>query len=127
MEKKIHLDKITIEELTVPCIIGIADKERTAKQPVTVNISMFADLSGACLTDDINDTVNYKTIKNRVKDLMAESSYFLIEKLADQIARICFDDPVVEELTVKVAKPSALTLARSVSVTLYRKRQDYER
>lgn len=117
------LDRIHIKDLLLRCIVGINPDERQNKQDVVINLTLFADLAKACTSDDIDDTVNYKTIKNRVVDLVESSSYFLVEKLAEEIARACLAGPHVQAVAVAVDKPGALRFARSVGVEIFRSRQ----
>ena len=56
--------------------------------------------------------------------MIKDSSYYLIERLADHIAEICLTNPMVEKVTVRVDKPFSLTFARTVSVEITRSRQD---
>ena len=115
-------DKIYIRDLLVRCIIGVHDFERKEKQDVIINIVLHADLSKPCKTDCIDDSVNYSTVKKRVISLTEESSYFLIERLADEIAAACLDYEFVREVTVTIDKPGALRFSRSVAVEITRKK-----
>jgi D-erythro-7,8-dihydroneopterin triphosphate epimerase len=117
-------DHIIIRDLSLRCIIGINDDERREKQDVLINIRLLADLARSAATDDIADTVNYKGIKKRVIALVEQSEYFLIERLADAIARCCLADPGVQAATVTIDKPGALRFARSVAVEITRTRDD---
>jgi D-erythro-7,8-dihydroneopterin triphosphate epimerase len=115
-------DRIRIRDLRVSCIIGINPKERVEKQDLVFNITLYSDLSKAGKSDRIDDTVNYKTLKDRIVDFIRESSFFLIEKAADEVAAICLSDPRVRSVEVSVDKPGALTYAASVCVEISRAR-----
>jgi FolB domain-containing protein len=114
------LDKIHIRDLLLRCIVGINPDEREKTQDVLINLSIYADLSRACETDDIEDTINYKRIKNDVVALVEESSYFLVERMAEMIARTCLAYDKVAAVSVRVEKPGALRFARSVGVEVFR-------
>lgn len=115
-------DKIHIRDLALRCIVGIFPEEREAKQDVIINITMHADLSPAGASDDIADTVDYKEIKKRVVRLVEESEFYLVEKLAEEIAKICLAHQRVVRADVTVDKPGALRFARSVAVEISRTR-----
>jgi FolB domain-containing protein len=117
-----RLDRIFVRDLLCRCIVGINPDERVKEQEVRINIIMTADLRKACESDDIEDTVNYKSVKQNVARMVEQSQYFLIEKLAEQIAAICLNEPLVREVTVSVDKPGALRFARSVAVEITRGR-----
>ncbi len=118
-----HLDRIHIRDLALRCIIGIQPHERNQRQDVTINITLEADLRPAGQSDNIDDTVNYKTIKRNVVDLVESSSFLLVERLAEQIAQVCLGQRGVQRATVTVDKPGALRFARSVAVEITRERE----
>ena len=117
-----HYDRIHIRDLLVRCIIGIYPEERTVKQDVILNITLEADLHAAGRSDNIEDTVNYKSIKKAIYQMVEGSEFLLVERLADEIAVICLRDPKVMRATVTVDKPGALRFARSVAVEITRSR-----
>ena len=119
-------DQIQIKDLLLRTIIGINESERRARQDVLINIVLSADTRPAGASDDIEDAVNYRTITKRVIELVEESRFYLVEKLAAQIAAICLDDPRVEAVDVRVEKPGALRFARSVGAEIHRTRVDLE-
>ena len=116
------LDKIFIRDLSLRCIVGIYPEERRAKQDVIVNVVLYADLRKACVSDDINETVDYKHIKKSIVKLVEASEFFLLERLAEAIAGACFVNPGVHKAQVTVDKPGALRFARSVAVEITRER-----
>lgn len=118
------MDKIYIRDMLLRCIIGIYPEERTNKQDVLINICLHADLSAACEKDDFARAVDYKRVKQDVVQLVEESNFFLIEALAQEIARVSCRDERVVQVDVTVDKPGALRFARSVAVEISRKRLD---
>jgi len=119
------VDRIVIEDLFLRCIVGINPEERIKQQDVNLRIVLHADLRQAGRTDDLKDTVNYKAVKVAVRELVEGSSFLLIEKLANEVARRCLDDPRVEQVEVRLEKPGALRFARTVAVDICRTRADF--
>ena len=115
-------DRIEIKDLLLRTIIGINDEERRNKQDVLINITLNADTRAAGLSDDIADAVNYRTITKRIIHLVEGSQFFLVEKMAAEIAALCLADLHVERVTVRVEKPGALRFSRSVGVEIERGR-----
>ena len=70
MDRK-KLDKLHIRDLMLRCIIGLNDWEREKKQDILINITLYADLITACQSDNIEDTVDYKS---GLQDYQAECS-----------------------------------------------------
>ncbi len=118
----VEYDKILIRDLALRCIIGIFEEERREKQDIIINIIIHADLKKACESDDINDSVDYKKIKKKIIELVESSEFYLIEKLAGEIVKICLLDPKVMKVEVTIDKPQALRFAKSSAVWITRER-----
>tara|TARA_B100001964_G_C13863391_1_gene435447 strand:- start:92 stop:478 length:387 start_codon:yes stop_codon:yes gene_type:complete len=118
-------DKIYIRDLAIRCIIGVNEDERTEKQDVIINVILFTDTGKAGQTDALEDSVDYKKVKKAIIFLVESSEFLLIEKLADEIAKVCLDDAKVQKVDVTVDKPGALRYTRSVAVEIVRTRESY--
>lgn len=119
-------DQIQIKDLLLRTIIGINEDERRNRQDALINIVLHADTRAAGASDEIEDAVNYRTITKRVIKRVEESQFYLVEKMAAEIAAICLEDPRVEAVDVRVEKPGALRFARSVGVEVHRTRSELE-
>ena len=116
-------DLIHIKDLHLRAIIGINQVERENRQDVLINIDLHADTRPAGRSDAIEDAVNYRTITKRVIRMVEASRFYLVERLAAEIATICLADPRVTAARVVVEKPGALRFARSVGVEILRTRE----
>ncbi|MCB0154848.1 MAG: dihydroneopterin aldolase [Anaerolineae bacterium] len=116
-------DQIHVKDLLLRTIIGINDDERINKQDVIINLTLYTDISAAA-SDDITDTVDYRTITKQTIALVESSQFFLVEKMALEIAQICLSNPKVERAVVTVEKPGAVRFTRSVGVTVDRSRPE---
>lgn len=113
-------DRIFIKDLFLRAIIGINDDERINRQDVLINISLETDTQQAGHSDSINDAVNYRSVAKQIIDRVESSQFFLVEKMAEEIAQLCLADERVQQATVTVEKPAALRFAQSVGVTITR-------
>jgi FolB domain-containing protein len=120
-----NADRILIKDLLLRGIIGINDWEREKRQDILINITLHADLSKAGKSDEIHDTVNYRSVTKKVIAFVEENQPYTVEYLADRIARICFSEPGVQQATVRIEKPGALRFASSVGVEIDRKADDF--
>lgn len=116
------MDRIHIRDLALRCVIGVYEEERKEKQDVNISITLHADLSAACVTDNFEHALDYKAVKQKVVALVESSSFFLIEALAEAIAQACLRFEPVERVDVTVKKPGALRFARTVAVEITRER-----
>ncbi|HWY79605.1 MAG TPA: dihydroneopterin aldolase [Candidatus Sulfotelmatobacter sp.] len=114
------LDTIFINDLIIPCLIGVFDYERTGKQNLIINIELFVDTHTAGKTDNINDTVSYSDITKSVTEIVSNSQFYLLEKLAQAIADICLHDNRVKQVKIHIEKPKGLKLAKSAAIAITR-------
>ena len=120
-----ELDRIFIKDLLVRGIIGINPDERTNEQDILVNATMWADTRKASVSDNMDDSVNYRTVAKAMIARMETEQPYLVEKLVADLARICFEcDERVMAAEVTVEKPGALRFAHSVGVTIFRQRDE---
>ena len=117
------VDQIHIKDLLCRAIIGTLPEERVQKQDVIINITLFSDHSPA-ISDDLADAIDYRDIVNPTIELVETAQFFLIERLALEIVKICFSDSRVERAIVTVEKPRAVPYAASAGVTVDRSRED---
>ena len=119
-------DRILIKDLLVRGILGINDWEREQPQDILVNLTLFTDLRRAGFSDDIADSVNYRTVTKRILAHVETSTRYTVEALATDIARICLQESGVTRVRVRLEKPGALRFARSVGVEIERSREDLD-
>ncbi len=118
-------DRILIRNLLLRAVIGVNEDERNNVQDVVLNITLEADTRAAGASDRIEDTVNYRTITKQIIAHVEASRYYLVEKLAAEVARVCLAHQGVQRATVRVEKPGALRFADSVGVEITRTREDF--
>ncbi|NIV17088.1 MAG: dihydroneopterin aldolase [Woeseiaceae bacterium] len=114
------MDIIFLRDLRIDTVIGIWEWERKIRQTVSIDLDMAADIRRAAATDSVDDTLNYKLVAKRVQQFVAESSYQLVETLAEKIASIVLDEFDVAWVRVSVNKPGAIRGAKDVGVIIER-------
>jgi len=119
------MDKVFIKDLVARGIIGINDWEREKPQEMRINIILEADLSQAGETDDIQYSVNYRTIAKKALAHAETAQRLTVEALAADIARLCLEDPNVQRVTVRVEKPGAVRFSAAVGVEIERTPSDF--
>ncbi len=89
------MDQVFIKDLLVRGIIGINDWEREKPQDILINIAISADLSAAGESDDIRDSINYRTIARKAQAQAESAERLTVEALAADIAKLCLEEPGV--------------------------------
>lgn len=118
------MDKIFIHALKTETIVGIFDWERQVKQTVVMDLEFSADIAKAALSDSIDDTLNYKAVAKRVLAFVDESSFHLVETLAEHVAMLILEEFGVSWVSITLSKPGAIRGSRDVGVMLERTAQD---
>lgn len=119
-------DKLLINDLLVRGIVGLNDWEREKKQDILINLTVFVDTRAAGESDDVKDSLNYRTLTKAIIRYVEGSSHYLVESLVAAIAKIAILDFGAEAVRIRVEKVGALRFARSVGVEIERRRADFE-
>jgi dihydroneopterin aldolase len=98
-------DRIEIRALRVVATHGALPEERERAQPFELDLDLWVDTVAAGANDRLADTVDYGVVVDRVAGLVRETSFLLLEALADAVARAVTElDPRVERVAVVVRK-----------------------
>jgi dihydroneopterin aldolase len=114
------MDIIYINDLRIETIIGIYGWERKTRQTVVLDIEMGTDNRKASASDDVEDTLNYKSVAERLFAFVGASEFELLETLAEQISDILLNEFKVPWLRLKLNKQGALKGVRDVGVIIER-------
>lgn len=116
------MDKIFINGMTVLTVIGTLPHERETPQEITLDVVLECDMKKAGKTDNLFDAVDYSAVEKTIFNAVKESSFFLLEALADKVAESCLSFDGVFGVTVKIDKPKAAAFSKSVAIEIYRKK-----
>ena len=117
-------DRIFLHGLTTECIIGFIDWERRVKQTIVIDLELPVDCARASLTDEVENTVDYKKVAKRVLAFIEASEFKLVETLAHRLALTLLEEFGIEWVHLSVNKPGAIRNSRDVGVTIERTRAD---
>jgi FolB domain-containing protein len=117
------MDQIFIHDLLIRGVIGISEREREQPQDILVNIVIFSDIQNAGKSDDVEDSVNYRTIAKKVLAHTEKVQRYTVEALATDIADLVLAEPKVKGVRVRVEKPGAVRFSKSVGVEIERYNQ----
>jgi len=120
LKEGLEMDIVYIRELEIETIIGIYDWEREKKQIVSLDLEMGTDISLAASSEDIENTLDYKSVAKRLIEFIGGSEFFLVETMAENIAQIVLEDFSVPWLKLRLGKPGAVTGSKDVGVIIER-------
>ncbi|MGB0466672.1 MAG: dihydroneopterin aldolase [Pontibacterium sp.] len=114
------MDIVYIRELEVETVIGIYDWEREIRQVVSLDLDMGTDIRQAVATENVENTLNYKTVSECLIEFVEQSEFQLVETLAEELAELVMQTFPVPWLRLRVGKPGAVPAARDVGVIIER-------
>lgn len=109
---------INITDLRLRTYIGFNPEEMEKMQDIVINVEIHYPAEKARLFDNVSDALNYKDVTKQIIHHVEEGRFLLLEKLVDDVLKICHQHPWVTYAKVRIDKPHALRFADSVSLTL---------
>jgi 7,8-dihydroneopterin aldolase/epimerase/oxygenase len=119
------MDYIFVEGLQLDARVGIYPRERLMPQALEVNLT-FGVPDAAAQHDDIEDTVDYDRVVARIREVLAERHFNLLETLGEFMVSLLFDEFRVPWVRVSIAKMGVLRGVRRVGVYIERGRDGSE-
>lgn len=117
-------DRILVKNLVVRTIIGVDSWERIKRQPVTINLCLHTDITGAGASDHVTKSIHYGLLTKAVEKFTEGANFRSVEALAHAIVKICIKDFNAAKATVRLEKPRALLHATSAGVEITRTAED---
>ena len=114
------MDTVYVHGLAVDTVIGIFDWEREIRQKVVLDVEMAVDISPSAATEDIDRTVSYKDVSDRLTQFIEQSEFLLVETMAEEIAALILAEFAVPFVRIKLGKPDAIANACDVGVIIER-------
>lgn len=98
------MDYIHIDGLRVKGKHGHYVRERRGAQEFEVSLRVLTELGKAGKSDKLRDSINYADLKLIVEDVFAAAPRYLLESLAEEIAKKVLKDKRAKEVTVTIKK-----------------------
>jgi len=98
-------NKILLQNMMFYGFHGVYEFEREQGQRFYVDAEIYADLSLAGSTDNVEDTIDYTVVYTHIKEIMENHRFQLLEALSAHIAEVILQTTIATEVTIKVRKP----------------------
>ena len=141
-EDESRFDRVFINNLVLPCRIGVYDHERDSGGPlrgfgratwccpvgsglpqrVGFNVDLRVRRPERAIDDDIANVLSYDDVIDGIRGLTAERHINLVETLAEEVAELCLANPRVALVRVRVEKLDIYPEAAGVGVEIERRR-----
>jgi dihydroneopterin aldolase len=100
-------DRIAVRGLRAHAHHGVYEFERERGQIFRVDAVLELDTAPAAAGDDLQLTVNYADLAQRLHGVLTGERVDLLETLAQRLADVCLADPLVDAVEITVHKPEA--------------------
>lgn len=115
-------DTLFLQGLEVETVVGVFEWERNVEQVLIFDIELQIDMQAAARSDDLRDAISYVDVAEEVTRVTRLKAAKLLEFLAEEVSDALFARWPVNELTLRITKPTAVAAARGVGVEIVRKR-----
>ena len=115
-------DVVFLRGLAIETTIGFFEWERHVKQTVVLDLEIPVDCARAAASDQVKDTVDYKSIAKRCIDFVAGAEFHLVETLAHKLATILLEEFDIAWIRLSLNKPGAIRGSRDVGVSIERRK-----
>jgi dihydroneopterin aldolase len=82
----------------------VSPVEREVGQKLEMDVEFWSDFTKACVTDALEDTVNYERVYAKVMETVESNRFNLLETLADAICREILGNFSVSRIKVSIRK-----------------------
>ena len=114
------MDIIFLRELKVTTLIGIYEREKVVPQTLQIDLDIALPNSRACVSDNIEDALDYADVAKHLQTVLSEGHFSLMETLAEHIAQIILTDFNAPWVKVSVAKLQAIRNCKMVGICIER-------
>jgi 7,8-dihydroneopterin aldolase/epimerase/oxygenase len=117
--------RVMLRDVQAEAHVGLHPWERHTERPtrLIVNVEMFAPLDSAP-ADGHDAFLDYDPVRAALRDWPNRPHTPLLETLAEEIVRLCFQNARVAACRVSVLKPDIFNEAAAAGVEIYRVREE---
>jgi dihydroneopterin aldolase len=113
-------DQVFIHGLALETQIGIHAYEKPLRQRLVLHLEMTTKLSISARSGRIEETVDYRSVTERIQAMIHNRSFALVETVADAVATLVLTEYPVQAVRVVLEKPGAVRGADRVGVIIER-------
>ena len=114
------MDTIFLREIRMDARVGIYKREKTITQTVELDLDIALPDDRVFESGKVADTNDYAVVIERIRAVLVERHYGLVENLAEHVAQIILNEFHSPWVRVSIAKIGAQRNAKRVGVTIER-------
>jgi len=114
------MDTIFIHGLQCECVIGVWEWEKKITQTLVLDIDLATDIRPAAASDNLEDTLDYKKISDRVIEYAQDNPFDLIETLIERLAELILSEFAVPWVRIRLDKGGVVKKVNHVGILIER-------
>ena len=117
------MDFIFIDDMRVEAHVGIFEREKAAAQTLEISLT-FGVPDAAAQNDDIEQTIRYDAVIDRIRAELATRHFNLLETLGEYVIGLLLNEFGAPWVKISIAKMGIMKGVRRVGVQIERSRAD---
>jgi len=117
------MDFIFIDDMRVDAHVGIFEREKAAPQTLEISLT-FGVPDEAAQDDDIDKTIRYDAVIDRIRAELATHHFNLLETLGEYVISMLLNEFGAPWVKISIAKMGIMKGVRRVGVQIERSRAD---
>ena len=117
------MDFIFIDDMRVDAHVGIFEREKAAPQTLEISLT-FGVPDEAAQDDDIDKTIRYDAVIDRIRAELATHHFNLLETLGEYVINMLLNEFGAPWVKISIAKMGIMKGVRRVGVQIERSRAD---
>ena len=101
-------------------MIGVWKWEKAITQKLYIDLDLATDITKSAASDDLQDTLNYKDIADRVIEYAKDNQFDLIETLIERISEVILQEFDVSWVRIKLDKGGVVKHVKNVGIIIER-------
>jgi dihydroneopterin aldolase len=114
------MDVIFLRDIRLEAKVGIYRRERVTHQMISVDLDIALPSDAVFATGKVSDTIDYAVVVERMRALLDERRFGLVEELAQSLADLVLGGFHAPWVRVSVAKLGILKDVKLVGVVIER-------
>ncbi len=119
------MDKLVINGIKITTLIGVHAWEKRCPQNIYLDIALSTNAKQIASQDALDAAIDYDKLLQHILHFTDENHFCLLETLAENLAREILTHFATDWLQLTIHKPGAMTIAKDVSITLERTKDDF--
>ena len=95
---------LKIKDIKIWARVGLLEQERELGQLFSLDIFLWADFEKCTQNDDINSTVDYSKLVEKLKNHSKKISCFTIEKYSNEILKTIYEEFELSRIKIILTK-----------------------